>query len=310
MDQELSEQRGLLEDREASAAEASAKLQRILVAALAAQKKADGKLAASDLRHRNELITQAKEYQKQLGQKERDLESKERVNAAALRQSSRRKTNANTVLDQAVEKMAGQLDEAAKRRGNRPGGGRSRRGQARRGRRRSSRSCGRRRPRPSSAPRTWSGRRRPASRTANFWMKRIREAVDKVAIAMEDLSLEPAKRTKDYLHDRLEDHARFLDSLSEQLPGLRKSCEEHLKAEGEQLSLRVATHILSHVHHLDPAFPIDAIHRRITPPEKKREAKAAVAAHVDEFMKKMARRTQHPRARRYPRQAPPPPPQS
>ena len=127
-------------------------------------------------------------------------------------------------------------------------------------------------------------------RDKNIGMSRLRDAVDRAADAMQQVDLVPAERTKDYLHDKLEDHARFLDSLSGQLAGLRESFEDTLSQEGKQVAEALATHILSRLHHRDPAFPVEAIFERITPPAKRAEAEAAVAAHVAELVSRMARK--------------------
>ena len=125
MDQELSRQRGLLEDSAASAAAARTKLQRVLVTALVAKKKSERavlaaqeeserKLEAYDLRRPKELLAQAQEHGKQLGQRDRDLQSQQQVIDQQYAEMEQ-KDKANAVLDEATKKLTGQLDEAVKR---------------------------------------------------------------------------------------------------------------------------------------------------------------------------------------------------
>jgi hypothetical protein len=98
----------------------------------------------------------------------------------------------------------------------------------------------------------------------------------------------PAERPADAAPGTLEDHARFLDSLSGQLAALRAAFEDTLVREGKQVAEAMATHILARVHHRDPSWPLDAIFTRIPPADRER-AEAAVADHVTELVRRIAR---------------------
>ena len=279
--EKLAEQRALLEDREASAAEASTKLQRILVAALAAEKRSAGQLAAAEERHQEELAAATADLKLA-------LEKQDRV-VTALWDELAQKEAAREVLDGALKNLGERLGEAARREAT----AREEAAAV------AAKLAGKEEEASELRAEVAAAKKQAADlertlmshlRDKNIGMSRLRDAVDRAAEAMLKADLVPAERTKDYLHDKLEDHARFLDSLSGQLAGLRESFEDTLSQEGKQVAEAIATHILSRLHHRDPAFPVDAIFARITPPAKRAEAEAAVAAHVAELTSRMARK--------------------
>ena len=261
----LIEQRALLDDREASAAEASAKLQRVLVAVLAAEKRSAGQLAAVEERHQKQLAAKTAELKLA-------LQRQEGV-AAALWDELAQKDAAHAVLDGALKNMGERLGEAAQREA-------TAREEAEAA---TAKLAGKEEEVSGLRAEAAAAKKRAADlerrllshlRDQNIGMSRLRDAVDRAADTMQQVDLVPAERTEDYLHDRLEDHARFLDSLSGQLAGLRESFEDTLSQEGKQVAGALATHILSRLHHRDPAFPVDAIFERITPPAKKRRSRS------------------------------------
>ena len=253
----LIEQRSLLEDREASAAEASAKLRPILVAVLAAEKRA----------------AQTSELQLALQKQERVVD--------ALWDDLAVKDAANAVLDGALKKTVEQLGEAAQREAT----AREEAAAA------LARLAGKEEEAITAAKRAADLERNLTSllREHGIGMSRLREAVDQAANTMRRVGLVPAERSADFPHDKLEDHARFLDSLSGQLAELREAFEDTLSREGKQVAETLATHILSRLHHRDPSFPVDAIFTRITPQAERERAEAAVAGHVAELVRRMAR---------------------
>jgi chromosome segregation ATPase len=246
----LIEQRALLEDREASAAEATAKLQSILVAVLAAEKKSA-----------------------QVSELQRTLEKRERV-VAALWDDLAVKDKANTILDGALKSTVEQLGEATRRE-----------------------AAAREETAGALARLAGKEEEADARRAADLertlqehgsGMARLGEAVDRAANAMRGVGMVPAERPADTPHGELEDHARFLDSLSGQLAGLRAAFEDTLVREGKQVAEAMATHILARLHHRDPSWPLDAIFTRI--PQADREgAEAAVASHIAELVRRIAR---------------------
>ena len=248
----LIEQRALLEDREASAAEATAKLQSILVAVLAAEKKSA-----------------------QVSELQRTLEKRERV-VDALWDDLAVKDTANTVLDGALKSTVEQLGEATRREAT----AREEAAEA------LARLAGKEEEADAAAKRAADLERTLQEHGSG--MARLGEAVDRAANAMRGVGMVPAERPADTPHGKLEDHARVLDSLSGQLAGLRAAFEDTLVREGKQVAEAMATHILARLHHRDPSWPLDAIFTRIPQADRER-AEAAVASHVAELVRRIAR---------------------
>ena len=245
MTDKLIEQRALLEDREASAAEATARLQQILVAVLAAGKK----------------NAEVSELRRTLAQRERVVDS--------LWDDLAVKDTANAVLDGALKNLVAQLEEAARR----EAGALSR--------------LAAKEEELGVATRRAADLER-ALREHSSGTARLGEAVDRADDALRRVGMTPAERPADAAPGTLEDHARFLDSLSGQLAALRAAFEDTLVREGKQVAEAMATHILARVHHRDPSWPLDAIFTRIPPADRER-AEAAVADHVTELVRRIAR---------------------
>ena len=122
--EKLAEERALLEDREASAAEASTKLRQILVAALAAEKRSAGKLAAAEERHQEELAAATADLKLALDKQDRVVDRP----LGRTRPEGNRPRSAR----RGTEEPGGAAGRSCPARGVRPGRGRCRRGQARR----------------------------------------------------------------------------------------------------------------------------------------------------------------------------------
>ena len=212
----------------------------------------------------------------QVSELQQTLEKRERV-VDALWDDLAAKDEANAVLDGALKKTVEQLGEANRREAT----AREEAAAA------LARLAGKEEEANSAAKRAADLER--TLREHGAGVSRLGEAVEQAANTMRRVGMVPAERPADTPHDKLEDHARFLDSLSGQLAELREAFEDTLSREGKQVAETVATHILSRLHHRDPSLPVDAIFTRITPQADRERAEAAVASHVAELVRRMAR---------------------